>query len=306
MVRRFIGLGVIAVTVLAGAAVGCSGCEERLLDSAELWLRDDPERPGKVGTLVGLEVGSTARDAASQMARQGEGACEIGWRLDEPFSLHFEATIEVTRQGWKRRWEEVGTWRQDEHGRSMIDVDVEYGEGENIDGRRQIRAFFDEQGFWEWLGPDVVARYDRGVGVGHRWREEYSGRFAGLVKMSSGLKAESRSCGPGMAPHVDSWRPILMAHADEESITLQSVADEIDGREASCRELRGTYALDRGGEMIVEMRECLGPPPQELRRPEVARVVEIERDRSRSEIIELLQSWVDANLVESVEEPLEE
>ncbi len=291
---------------LVGPGLGCSGCEERILDSAELWLRDDPGRPGKVGTLVGLEVGSTAREVASQVVGQGDGACQIGWRLDEPFSLHFEATIDVRRQGWQRRWEEVGIWRQDDDGRSMIDAEIAYSEGENIDGQRQLRVFFDNEGVWEWLGPDVVARYDFGAGVGDRWRQEYSGRFAGLVKMSSGLEADNKSCGPGIAPHVDSWRPLLMARADEQSAILDGVVDEIDGVEAPCRQFRGVYALDRGGEMTVVLRECLGSPPQEVLRPQVARVVDLERDRSRSEMIELLQSWIDAGLVESAEESVEE
>ena len=294
---------------------GCSGCEERILDDAEDWLREDPDRPGKVGTLVALEVSQNARDVAERRMKQGDDPCDIGWRLDEPFSVRYDLEIDVDRRSRSLRWSETGSWRRDADGRWGIDAEVEFDGVGQMSGIRRTRVFSDAGGFWEWLGPQVAARYESGATAERHWHDEFGGRFSGLMTLVSSKWQRSsddeeerwvpggqpRLCGPidGRGEAL-SWRPLVRARTTLQHAHIRSEAGPDDGStgRALCRVLEAVYEVASGGTMSLYFRECLGEAPAEIERPEMERHVEVRRDGSRVQMEGQLERWIEAGLVE--------
>lgn len=290
---------------------GCSDCRESTLDSTEEWLREDPQRPGKVGVLVGLQVAQSARGVAEWRMRRGDDPCDIQWRLDEPFAVDFDLEIKVQRSSWGRRWSERGQWRRDEDNRWMIDSQVEFSGGDDLSGVREYRVYGDEDDFFEWLGPDLAARHSADSKAKRHWQREFGGRFSGLMTLVSAEWQQAdddghnerwvpggrpRLCGPvDGTDQVPSWRPILNTRATRKRAFIHAEKRSDDG--GACRVLEASYRLERGGEMKIRLRECRGEAPQIVQPPQVGRIVDVDRDKSKSATRRQLQRWIEKGLV---------
>ncbi len=312
--KMTIGGGLVVLTVVVASLTGCGNCHDEMLDRVEQRLQDDPERSGKVGTYRALQVAQTARQTTDERARRGEGPCAIGWRLDESFQIDFdfEVTVEAPDDDAGRKWSEEGRWRRDDDGRWEIEIDAEFVDGPEVEGQRRFRVFRDDEGFWEWLGPEVVARHGPKTAIERGWRREFGGRFAGLARLVSTTwqsddadasrwvpGGERLLCGPvDDAEAIEPWRPLFEARSSRRSAAISPETD--DGR--NCRRLEASY--DPGGDhsMIVDYRECLETGPKRLDRPDAKRVVDAERDRERLRVSRQLEQWLESGLVDAYEE----
>lgn len=287
---------------------GCSDCQEPVLDRMEESLRSDPVRSGKVGTLQALEVSQEARKIAEDVAIRAEGPCDIGWTVDESFSMTFELEIEVRRGNWRRRWEERGQWTQDDRGRWEITGEADFQDGDHSAGQRRYHVFSDEQGFWERLGPDSMARH-QSRSIEARWRQEFGGRFSELMNLiSTGWQRageqswvpgeQPATCGPRSAGTALSWRPILSARGQRRQARIELYQGEGEKR---CRRIQADYRLEGGGQLSVELSECVGANSTALHREMVKEVVEVERSRQDAVVARQLQEWIEEGIVEIVE-----
>ena len=310
----------MAIIAASFGLTACSGCQDGSLDRIGDWLRDDPQRPGKVGTLRALEVRKTAGEVAQAHRRAVEGPCEIRWSLDEAFSLAFELEIDVEEADGDRHWSEEGRWRRDDDGRWMMEVESNFQEGEELDGERSWKGFADEDGFREWLGPELVAKYDSGSQVEDFWYREMGSRFSTLTVLHSSKWApdgeasevdriwrpgdEQYWCGPlEFDEGADAWRALFDARTGLESVEIRTekTPPEADGEAERCRSLHSTHELRRGGELKVYFRECRRDGPERLEAPQAERVVNMERDRQRMGVDEVLEAWIEDEIVEAVE-----
>ena len=302
--------GVVGFAVVLLAAGGCGGCEEEALNRVEERFREKPERPGKVGTLVGLEVVYQARDLAHQRMVGGDDFCDLGWDLDESFAVSFEFEVVVERSTSRRRWNEAGKWERDAQGQWLLQAGITFSEGDQPGGTREQLLFADNEGLWQWLGPEVVV-YHQGPGDPTSWWEHsLAARFSSLVELVSKTwerpgggerrvwipGGERRRCGPASAgPIVDGWSPILNARASLEGATLRTTDREEGHRR--CRVLEADYRLRAGGgEMKLQYRECLQERPETLERPQAGRVIEGRRDRSALIARREFERWIDKGL----------
>lgn len=311
---RSVGMSLIAAAVVCAVAVasGCSGCGDPVFDRVERWLRHEPGRAGKVGTLRGLEVAHRAREVARRRRSLGEGPCEIGWDIEEPFSVRYELEIDVEHRLRDRRWTERGRWQRDGAGRWLLETNIGFEDGPELQGQRTVRLYADEEGMWEWLGPETVARHPPDGGAQRHWRREFGGRFASLVGLVSDRwrvdgerrlvvgGGDSPVCGPlATVEGVDPWGSMLQARAGLVSAEITGPDPTgVDGAER-CRRLRANYRLGDRGEMEIRFLECAEEPPDELQRPRADRTVDVERSGSRADVADLLQQWIDDELVDS-------
>ena len=309
------GMALAVFLWLVPALGGCSGCQDDLLDRADEWLREDPKRPGKVGTLRALEVRQTAAQVAFAKQRRKTGPCEIGWRLDEPFSLTFSLDIEVSSgRGGPRRWREEGTWKRDEEGRWSIEVQARFREVEELASQRVHRVTFDEHGFREWLGPKVVAEYGAASEAQRFWKEEFGSRFPALIRLHSSkwskteeAERESRLwrpgdekvwCGPLQPGEAsEAWESLFEARTSVQDVEVLVSEDDRE----RCRQLRATHQLRGGGVMKIGLRECHSEGPTKVQSPPVEKTVPMERERDRLRVGETLVRWMDDQIVEPVD-----
>ena len=311
----------IIVILGAMASAGCSGCEDPLLDRVEHWLRDNPDRPGKVGTLRALEVSQTARSVADWRLTRGDVPCDIGWSLDEPFQIDFELHIEVEHPGWTRRWEERGNWTRDRRGHWMIDAHAEFESAEGLRGERLYRVLVDDDGFWEWMGPDAVAHHKPDAKAAASWQGEYGGRFSGLMMLVSPTwqradgdqdteqawipGGEPRLCGPiGARDGRASWKPLLEARASRRRALIG--AEKIPGADDSddkrqCRYLEAHYALSAGGGLDIYLRECHRSGPNRLDAVPIKRSIAVHRAGDGLAVTDQLQRWITEGIATDIE-----
>ncbi len=320
------GMRLVAVGALSVALAGCGNCTDSWVDDVEQWARDNPERRGKVGTLRGLEVAQSAGEVADRRVRRGEGPCDIGWRLDEAFHLEFDLQIDVEHPRRDRSWSERGTWKRDDGGRWHLEVDVEFSDGVELSGQRTERVFSDDQGVWEWLGPEAVVRYEPESAAATSREKEYGTRFSGLMTLhgehwrpSGDGQPESwehwrpggttaRACGP-MPDYreFEGWGSLLSARSTEHSAQISGgPRDAIDeGQTGRCRRFRADHRLRNGGRMDVEYRECLQESaPETLHRPDVGEATDVRRTRDRHRLMNQFEAWIDEGLIDA--EPLDE
>lgn len=290
---------------------GCTGCIDSLLDRVEDSLRQDTNRPGKVGTLRALEVGQSARHVAEEIALRLEGPCDVGWTFDGPFSVNFEVHVEVQRGRWIRHWREEGSWQQDAQGRWQIVIDAQFQDGDYLEGQRHYAVFADEDGFWEWLGPELVARHRARGPVERRWRLEFGGRFSGLMALASTGWEEAgdgrwvpgetfRHCSPVDDPEAASWRPLLEARSELQRASITNEWTDDESSEHRCRSLESRYGLQDGGVMDVTFSECVGAPPEELTRPEASELVDVpsHREPGLAPVARELEKWIAEGMLE--------
>jgi len=311
----------LTVAVVLIVIAGCGDCTDRWVDDFENWARDNPERRGKVGTLRGLEVAQSAGEVAERRVRRGEGPCDIGWRLDEAFHLEFELEIDVEHPRRDRSWSERGAWKRDERGRWHLEVDVEFSDGVELRGQRAERLFSDDQGVWEWLGPEAVVRYEPESMAGTSREKEYGTRFSALMalhgehwRQSSGGEPESwehwrpggresRNCGPMVDSETfEGWDSLLSARSTDHSAQISGgLGDALDDEETGrCRRFRAEHRLRNGGRMDVEYRECLAESaPPRLQRPEVDEATEVERTGDRQRLMNQFEAWIDEGLIDA-------
>ncbi len=311
---------VLVIAVALFSSSGCSGCEDQVLDTAEQWLREDPDRPGKVGTLKALQVSQTARSVADWRLRRGDAPCDIGWSLNESFTVEFELQVDVDHRNWSRQWRENGTWQRDRDGRWEIDAGAEFESAAGLAGERLMRVYADDRGFWEWLGPDIAVRHAADASARNHWRREYGGRFAELMTWVSPNwqragddhddggqhwipGGERRLCGPvGGQRERSSWKPLLDARASRVRAVISTDGEmRNEGEERACRQLEATYRLAVGAQLEIRLRECHGPGPRQLSRREVQRVVHPRRGQHRQDAVDRLQEWIDEGLAEDVQ-----
>ena len=312
-IQRVVLLWAVMVALLVG---GCSGCFEGVLDAVDDRLSADPERPGKVGTLRALEVAKVARQVGDRQL-DGEGLCEIGWETGEAAAVDFSLEIEVEDSSHRRSWIEQGSWQRDDDGRFHIEVDIEFSDGDEVDGNRWQRVFYDEEGFWEWLGPELVVRHAAKSEAKQGWQREFAGRFLGLLALTSATWEEAseqgegqklwtpggsrRLCGPAITEgEVQSWRPLLGARVAQQSTRVRAVERESGDEAGMCRYFVGDYRLETGAVMKVQFQECSARAPQRLERPKAQRYVEVGRDRSRTQAASQLESWIRDEIVDAV------
>lgn len=304
--------------VVAMLTIGCNGCGDPALERFEQWLRAHPDRPGKVGTVRALEVERTARRVVDERVRRGEGPCDIGWRLDEPFVLDFEVEIEVEGEPRDRWWTEEGTWRRDETGRWRLDNDISFGDGDGLRGERTRRLYADDEHFLEWLGSDAAVRHPPDGSVEEYWREAFGVRFGQLMELiderwgpeGAGQSArwtpggDHRACGPvATAGEAADWRPLLEGGARLVRARLEGseVGDDAQS-DGACRQLEALYELRGDRRMTVRVRECIRDvDAAPLKRPDVERLVDPTRDRQRAEVETQLDEWIEGELIESVD-----
>ncbi len=299
---------------------GCGDCGSDLVDRVETWVQDDPNRPGKVGTLRGLEVSQTAREVVDDTRRSGEGICDIDWQLDEPFAVQFSLLVTLEAPEIRRRWSEQGWWRRDEQGRWLLEADVDFVGDTTAEGRRSWQVYSDDDELWEWIGPDLAVRHQDAQTVRNHWKEEFSARFPTLMTLVSeqwrpeGGNQESWKpggepvhCGPQLPrEQLDAWRPLIEARSDLQEARVGRGAPEgaefgDDGE--SCRSFEAVYQVRSHQKLTIDYRECNhGEAPTKLERPDVDRVVDTERDRQRAQLAGELQQWIDQGLVKPVEE----
>lgn len=303
----------------AFASAGCSGCQEDVLDRAEEWLRDDPQRPGKVGTLRALQVRQKAGSVAEAGRREMKGPCDIGWDMEEPFSVAFTLDIEVEGRDGEQQWYEEGRWRRGAQGRWGIEVEAEFREGDELEGQRKKKVFSDDDGFWEWLGPEVAISHDSKSQAERFWKKEFGSRFSALASLySSGWervdKREDKTeiwrpgdeaywCGPvEVSDNGEAWSALFDARTDSTDVEIalewRSPAGETEQR---CRQIRAEHELGRDERMEVVFRECHRPGPQRLELPEVGRVVDAKRDRQRAHLQKVLKDWLEDGMAQPVE-----
>lgn len=305
---RGIAVVTAVVWVLCGG-LGCTGCEQRMFDEFDNWLRHDPERAGKVGILRGLEVAQTAVDNIDQRRARGAGPCAIGWDVDESFALAYDFEIEVDHPRRTRHWAERGEWTQDGDGRWLLEADVEFEDGGELTGGRTVRLFSGREGFWEWMGPEVVARYRSRSAAERHWYREYRDRFATLVGVvSEGWQKDGDRrlvpggdrpplCGPGTASDDRrSWRAMLDTRATLEAGAIIAGPAE-SGVSGECRQLDATYRLGTVGELSMRFRECLQEPSEAVERPEIDGRVDVGRSVAEAEIAKQLDRWLEQQLV---------
>lgn len=313
--------GVAAAALWAALALSaCSGCQEQVLDAADNRLSADPERAGKVGTVRALEVAKRARQVGERQMNRGLGLCEIGWEADEAAAVDFSVEIAVTDTSHARSWIEQGSWRRDADGRSQIEAEIEFNDGDHTVGSRSERVFTDEEGFWEWLGPEMVARHDVDSEAEQGWRREFSGRFLALLMLTSSTWEEVpapgddektwipggrlRPCAPATGEgDALSWRPMLGARVAEQSAEVTFVdrpEATADGESGGCRTFVGEYWLETGAKMTVHFQECTADPPETLERPEAERRIDVGRDQERAQMASQLEAWIHNGTVEAL------
>lgn len=314
-------VGALILGGLVCVVWGCSGCQEGTLDRMEDWFREDPERPGKVGTLRALEVRQNAVEVAADRRRGAQGPCDIGWEEDAPFSVEFEFQIEIEGGDASRRWSESGHFQQDAAGRWVVRNQVEFDQKGSDGGKRRVKVGADEQGFREWIGPRMVVDYGEDSEAEQQWADEFTARFAKLVELHStgwqkveyeesslqrwGLGDESIVCGPGeIGESLDSWASIFLARTSLEDVELvredsDSHREDVE-RSDRCRRLRATHGLRRRHTLHVEFEECHAPGPERLTVPMPAYRVSGTRDRERVRALSTLESWIDKGLLEAM------
>lgn len=305
------------VVSAAIAFAGCSGCQDELLDRTEKWLRDDPERPGKVGTLRALEVRQQAAGVAEAGRRKVEGPCDIGWDIEKPFSVTFTLDIEVMGREGDRRWREEGRWRRDAQGQWGIEVEVAFKEGEALEGQRKKKVRSDDDGFWEWLGPEVAIRHHPGSQAERFWKREFGSRFSTLAALySSGWEKADKGedgieiwrpgdqtywCGPvEWDDDGEAWSALFDARTDSTEVELETKSPK-DETEERCRQIRAKHGLRGDETMEVVFRECHQPEVEKITAPQADRVVEASRDRQRAHLQQVLKDWFDDEVVQPVE-----
>lgn len=308
-IRNWSLVGVVASLGLLMVCGGCTGCEQRVFDSVDQWLRDQPQRPGKVGTLVALDVTQTSRSVARRRMKRGDAPCDIGWRLDEAFAVDFEVEISVKHNAWTRHWTEEGSWRRDGDGRWMIESNVEFDGADGLGGERLHRVFSDEEGFWQWLGPELAARHERDAPTAKYWKEEFGGRFSGLMTLVSPSweragddreywvpGGQRRLCGPiDRTAGAQAWRSIKGVRSTLRRAQMRGEQGEHGGE---CRILEADYQLQTGAQMAIRLRECRTEPPVDrLARPEFERLVEVGRNERQSKLTNHLDRWVEEGLI---------
>lgn len=289
-----------AAAIILALGSGCSDCRQPSA-AFEQWLGAGAQRSGKVGTLRGLEVAATARDVARQQAVIGDGPCNLGWRLDEPFLVDFELTIDVDGAGISRQWHESGQWRQDGEGRWRITAEIDYSEGAASEGQRRVDVVAGDDGFYEFLAPGQPVRYARRGDVARWWRDEYAGRFVALMALGADQAPDAGPCGPvAVADEVAHWRPLLRAHGQVEEFDVTGFEESTEGQQRPCRQGRLTMDLGGRGQMEVTLRECLAEPPESVALPPIERIIDGDRDRSRATAMAQLTQWIEAGWVDEI------
>lgn len=303
---RWIWWAILLVFLLAQ---GCSGCVDSFLDRIEEPLRSVPGRGGKVGTLRALEVGQSAREVARRMGLRAGGPCDLQWRSEDPFAVNFELQILVKAQQWERGWQEKGSFQQDQQGWWQIKgLATFYDEVQPLERERRFGVFADAEGFWEILGPGIMAQHRAGEQVHDRWRQEFLSRFSGLMELvgpgwsEAGFKRwvpgdEIFVCGPGSQQESSAWRAILNARGERREAEIRQ---ELRGDER-CRQLRASYQLRGGATMQISYSECLGDAPEQLERPADFDVVEVGREEHLVGLLKRVENWIEVGIVEPAE-----
>lgn len=312
--RRGMGVAVLATVALTAGA--CSGCADGVFDRMDRWLRDDPERPGKVGTLRALEVRKTATTIAEKGRRSVEGPCGIGWQISEPFSVRFELEIEVGGQHDGRRWAEEGSWQRDAAGRWILDVVANFEDDGELEGRRMRRVFSDGERFLEWLGPEVAVEYRSGSEAELGWEHEFGQRFSALTELhASGWRRVDNGDGdeaiwrPGEAQYwcgpveaggeLSAWKSLFEARTTLEDVEVVVAGTSSEGGDQKrCRRLRAHHQLRGDGALTLMYRECHQPGPTAIDAPKVERVVDVSRRRDRAGAQTALSTWIEDEIAE--------
>lgn len=295
----------IGTAIYVGVLI-LSGCfSERL----ERRLRDEEGRRGKVGLLRALEVRQRAQAVAHTISLHAGGPCDIGWSADEPFTLIFELEIDVISHRWSRRWREQGRFEQDHLGQWRVEGLARFDDaGLAPDQSRRFEVFADDEGFWEVLGPEVMARYEAQGAAHDGWRSEFIGRFAGLLELigpgwspadeGQWVPGEERpNCGPGRVRDAGAWRAILGSR----SARREADVHRKDKNGARCRHLNASYELRQGASLELSYLECLGPTPGRLKRPVVQEVIQVGGDDHRARLLKRVENWIEAGIVEASE-----
>ncbi len=286
---------VVAAMVLAVVGTGCQGCEA-WLDGLEGRLQEDPTRKGKVGVWRGLEVAERARSVGMARAHQNDRRCHIGWQWEEAFEVAFEFEITAGDDG-QRRWREEGTWHRDESGRWAIESAIAFRDGAKREGMRQRRVVATEDGFVELVGPERGMRSPVEGSAERWWRDEYGGRFEGLMALGSRGDEAVFDCGPGVGGEgVSGWRELW---PQESQVTVEVERDEKAKEGRRCRQLKLEVDAAKGP-LRARLRECVAPYDGEVELGEL-RLVELERERGRQRIQEALEIWSEEAWIETLE-----
>lgn len=287
---------------------GCDDLRERL-DSSEIEerLRDDPTRPGKVGTVVGVGVYQHARRAAKHIVTRADPRCAL--RPGRGETWVFETRLERRRAdaviAW---WEETRRFTQDADGDLDLTLHATFMTRIGQTGSREMawRLVGDHSYVGEAPAPKLPTEWwerDREEAETSRIHSAGPGALQALLDAVDGWESSAEGA----------WQlgsqPLRCAGTDEgQRFVDRFVAGARTERASLTRDARtlnfsASWRLSDQTELHAEATARIEPAEHQVSAPPPQRRVDVSRDRSYARSRALLEKLANDGLVELTSPP---
>lgn len=288
-----------------GSLLVCGGCDDvkDALDPQriEKRLREDPSRPGKVGSFVAVAVHQKALGLTRKLDAAPNPACAVQVGPNQRYILNLD--LERRRgETLVSSWKERRSYRVDGTGDLELDSTATFVTEIGFEGTRDAAwRIVGDDSYLGTRGRDGFLWYRRDADEQEGERAEAAGlgSIQALLDAAEGWRADGAEFVADAA-----GGPLRCVEQTEGRGWVDrfvAAADVRDGRLVASperRELTVSWQLSDGSVLTARLEDRVESFEDEIAAPEPERVVDVLRDRSLSDAVKLLEKLADEGLVE--------